>query len=377
MENIDCERLVIEETEFSKGAFSKVYKGSYFGNPVCVKVIKKESIIENDMEIFLEREIQVLKNLFNQPHNCIIRFIGIGEKDSLLFIVTELVNGGDLGNVLYDRSFNLPWKLKIKIAKDISDGMKYLHEKQIMHRDLKSSNLLIGKNWNIKICDFGFAKFVNNPLSMTICGTDEFMSPEVILGIQYSYSADVYSFGMVLIELITRNRLEERLPQNNFDIDYEELQNLIPSDCPRDFYELALKCCSYYPKDRPTFNEIYDILDKMGEKLSTIVESTPTTPQVIKNPLFDESCIDNWFMLSLIPDDCLENINEDFTSINNNNNSNNKNNIKNNDDNNSSNSNTNNNDNSLKESCENCEIREIDESFKKAKSNNWRACSIS
>jgi len=367
MENIDCDSLVVEETEFSKGAFSKVYKGSYFGNPVCVKVIKKDSIIENDMQIFLQREIDVLKNLFNQPHNCIIRFIGIGEKDSLLFIVTELVNGGDLGNVLYDSTFSIPWKLRIKIAKDIADGMKYLHEKQIMHRDLKSSNLLIGKNWNIKICDFGFAKIINNPLSMTICGTDEFMSPEVILGIQYSYSADVYSFGMVLIELITRTRLEERLPQNNFDIDYEELQNNIPSDCPRDFYELALKCCSYYPKERPTFSEIYDTLDNLVQKLSneiTIDQCNPPTPQVIKTPVFDESSIDNWFMLSLIPDDCLENINEDFTSINNINNNNN-------------NNNNNNDDIQQKESCENCEMREIDESFKKAKSNNWRACSIS
>lgn len=90
------------------------------------------------------------RNLLNQGHKNIIRFIGIGEKDSLLFLVTELINGGDLGNILLDHKFHIPWSLRVKIAKDIAEGMEYLHSKQIMHRDLKSNNLLLGRNWTIK-----------------------------------------------------------------------------------------------------------------------------------------------------------------------------------------------------------------------------------
>ncbi|KAM9956291.1 hypothetical protein ACTFIR_003003 [Dictyostelium discoideum] len=354
--NIECDNLKIEENEFSKGSFAKVYKGSYYGNPVCVKVIKKDTLIDKESWVFLKREIGILKNLLNQGHKNIIRFIGIGEKDSLLFLVTELINGGDLGNILLDHKFHIPWSLRVKIAKDIAEGMEYLHSKQIMHRDLKSNNLLLGRNWTIKICDFGFAKeiTIQNPLSMTICGTDEFMSPEVILGIQYSYSADIYSFGMVLLELITRNKLDERLPQNNFDIDYEELQNKIPSECPREFLELSMKCCNYDPNDRPSFTDIVQTLDQLAIKLikETPDGPYPSTPIVVSNPHFDDQSINDWCMLSLIPDDCLENLNE-FAEIENNINNNNNNNNKNNNNNNNKNNNINNN-NNCKVICENC-----------------------
>ncbi|KYQ92133.1 LISK family protein kinase [Tieghemostelium lacteum] len=313
MDIIDCDNLVIEENEFSSGSFSKVYKGCYFGNPVCVKVIKKEAVIDKEMLKFIDSEINILRDLLYQPHKNIIKFIGIGEKESLLFLVTELINGGDLGTALMNKSIPMSWNLRIKIARDIAEGMAHLHSKNIMHRDLKSNNLLVGKHWNIKICDFGFAKELQNPLTNTICGSENFMGPEVILGIKYGIAADIYSYGMVLIELITRQDIEERLPQNSFDLDYEELEKKIPKDCPRDFYELVLKCTSYYAKDRPTFKEIIVMLDDIIENIKQQqlalggMNSPRVVPELIPDPKFDESSIDQWFMLSLLPEDCLDN----------------------------------------------------------------------
>ncbi|EFA85632.1 LISK family protein kinase [Heterostelium album PN500] len=290
--SVDPNKLQVEELEFSKGSFSRVYKGWYLDRSVCVKVIRKD-MLDPDLLVFINREIDILKDLFSKTHKNIVEFIGVGERESLLFLVTELVHGGDLGSILRDSSIQLPWLLKLHIARSIAEGMRFLHSKNIMHRDLKSNNLLVGDDWTIKICDFGFAKSLNpTSLTNTICGTDEWMSPEVILGMPYNYSADFY-------------RLEERLPQNNFDIDLEELEKIRPEECPEEFWKLALKCCSYYPKDRPDFDSIIDSIDD----IITVQESVefPPTPIIIKDPNFnDQNALENWFMLSNLPGDILD-----------------------------------------------------------------------
>eukprot|EP01132_Coremiostelium_polycephalum_P003213 gene3213-4025_t len=177
---------------------------------------------------------------------------------------------------------------------DIAKGMEFLHSHKIIHRDLKPNNLLIGENWNIKICDFGFSKILINPMTTSICGTDEYMSPEVILGMEYSYSADVFSFGMVLIEMITRNKLEERLPQNSFEIDLDTLLPTIPTDCPNEFLQLALKCCQYYPEQRPTFQQIVKHLEELFNQLSP-------SQSPIHQHINQHNCTDNNIILPLSP----------------------------------------------------------------------------
>lgn len=155
--------------------------------------------------------------------------MGLCKHSSGLYIVTEFVPGGDLRHLLKDEIKDVSWKLRIKMALDTATAMTYLHSKNVVHRDLKSHNLLVDENNRIKICDFGFSRKVGDAEEpMTLCGTDEWMAPEVMLGEKYDAKADVFSFGMVLTELITRQKPAKRNPGNKFAVDADALRRLVP-----------------------------------------------------------------------------------------------------------------------------------------------------
>jgi len=118
--------------------------------------------------------------------------------------------------------------------------------------------------WKIKVCDFGFARKLNRELQeMTICGTDEWMSPQVILGMEYGKKADVFSYGVVLTEIITEKKIRNefaRVPQENFSLDTEKLKIHTMSGCPPSLLDLAISCCQWHEASRPSFKEIISVL---------------------------------------------------------------------------------------------------------------------
>lgn len=239
--------------EIGKGGFGSVYKGEYFGTPVAIKRIVEE---DPDGLLYLEREVNVLKGM---RHPNIVQFIGISLHESGLHICTEYVKNGNLRTFLKDHSVEMPWTLRVLIAHDVACAMAYLHSRNVIHRDLKSKNLLVGDNWKIKVCDFGFARTAAANRPMTLCGTDDWMAPEVILGLQYDNKIDVFSYGVVLVELITRIKIStelQRKPTDAFGLDVAKFKSLIPTECPPDFAQLAIDCCNYEPKERPSFKDI-------------------------------------------------------------------------------------------------------------------------
>ena len=88
------------------------------------------------------------------------------------------------------------------------------------------------KNWKVKICDFGFARAATSKEFMTLCGTDEWMAPEISLGEKYDDRADIYSFGMILTELILRDNPPTRVPGTMYGYDEKEFLAAVPKDCP-------------------------------------------------------------------------------------------------------------------------------------------------
>ena len=102
---------------------------------------------------------------------------------------------------------------------------------------------------------------------MTLCGTDEWMAPEVISGEFYDEKADVFSFGMVVVELITRQKPPVRVPARRYAFNETAFRESLPEDCPPEFAEVAIMCAEYNPAKRPSFKEVLRILKKLSTEL--------------------------------------------------------------------------------------------------------------
>jgi len=268
--NIDYNDLEFERL-IGKGAFGEVHRGKYFGTDVAIKTIFDT---DEDSMLYLQREINVLKSM---RHPNIVQFIGITQNPAgLACIITEFVAKGDLRKKLKDQTIPMSWALKTDIAHQICCAIAYLHSRNIIHRDLKSKNLLVDHNWRIKVCDFGFARTAQKAARpMTICGTGEWMAPEIILGQAYSEKADVFSFGIVLCEIISRKKITTELQRSALDafgLDVDKFLALVPDDCPLELQSIALECCVYEPNERPTFKQLIP-------RLGTLLKSLPSDEQ--------------------------------------------------------------------------------------------------
>jgi len=262
--NINFKDMKLMKT-IGKGNFGKVYKGTYLGTDVAIKQLYY--VKDEDMQKYIEREMATLKGL---RHPNIVQLLGLCKDPSGIYIVTEFITGGDLRAKLKNDKIQLSWLLRVKIAIHVAYAMNYLHSKKMIHRDLKSQNLLVCEDWRIKVCDFGFArkeKTTDNNYLMTMCGTDEWMAPEVGLGEKYDTRADVFSYGMVLCELVTRRKPPKRSPTRAYAFDVKELRARAPPDTPQELYDLIVDCAQFYPEKRPTFREILKVLKALQAKL--------------------------------------------------------------------------------------------------------------
>jgi serine/threonine protein kinase len=125
-------------------------------------------------------------------------------KQPQLLIITEYLPKGNLQKLLAKKDETLPWKLRVSMALDVAKGMAYLHGMvpPIIHRDLKSSNLLVDDGMHLKISDFGFSRVKEDTITMTLCGTVSHTAPEVIQGTHYTEKADIYGKLLLLLVLL-------------------------------------------------------------------------------------------------------------------------------------------------------------------------------
>jgi len=256
---IDLDDLYLEPKPFSDGAYSKVYKALYRSSVVCVKVIdKKLESDDPDFFEYVEREIRILSEIF---HPNVLEFVGAAEDDHDFFIITEYVPGGNIRQYLKTKKF-MSWDLKIHIAIGVAQGIGYLHSQNILHRDVKSENFLVGDKWQIKVCDYGFARRIESlgrKRSLSICGTEEYMAPEVLVGLEYNEKVDVFSYGIFLAELLTQCYLPtdlKRTPANQFGLNVVKFKDLLPDDCPTQLSDLVIECCNQISNNRPNFENV-------------------------------------------------------------------------------------------------------------------------
>jgi serine/threonine protein kinase len=176
------------------------------------------------------------------------------------------VKHGSLRNLLSDGTVRLTWKQRVKLLRSAALGINYLHslEPVILHRDLKPSNLLVDENMNVKVADFGFARIKEENATMTRCGTPCWTAPEVIRGEKYSEKADVFSFGIIMWEVLTRR--QPFAGRNFMGVSLDVLEGRrpqVPNDCVPAFKRLMKQCWHADAARRPAMEEVIRQLDFM------------------------------------------------------------------------------------------------------------------
>ncbi|CAK9178373.1 unnamed protein product [Ilex paraguariensis] len=264
---IDAKLLTFEE-KIASGSNGNLYKGTFRSQDVAIKVFKSEYLNEDVQKEFAQ-EVFILRKV---RHKNVVQFIGACTRPPSLCIVTEFMSGGSVYDYLHKQKgiFKLPSILKVAI--DVSMGMNYLHQNNIIHRDLKAANLLMDENEVVKIADFGVARVRAQSGVMTAeTGTYRWMAPEVIEHRPYDHKADVFSFGIVLWELLTGKLPYAHLTplQAAVGVVQKGLRPTIPKHTHPKIVELLEKCWQQDPYLRPEFSEIIEILQDMAK---TVVE---------------------------------------------------------------------------------------------------------
>ena len=246
--------------KIGQGGFSEIYESQWLGIPVAVKVIFDPKITEALLEEF-NNEIE---KLFILRHPYIIQLYGITEKEKSqkLAVITELAPKGSLFDYLHKNQKtknNLSLDFKNRITKQLICTMAYIHSRGYVHRDLKTQNILLDKNLDMKMCDFGLTKLKSelNSGSGQFAGTPCYMAPELFDRKYYDDKVDVFAFGTVLWEIYT-----QKIPYANCDA-MEIKQKVTKGEelycssiIPKQIANLIQKCRSVKASDRPSFQDI-------------------------------------------------------------------------------------------------------------------------
>ncbi|KAL4335020.1 hypothetical protein GQ457_07G027380 [Hibiscus cannabinus] len=257
--------LLKYESKLTSSSYGDLYKGTFCGQDVAIKVLRTGHLNENLRKEFTQ-EVNIMRKI---RHKNVVQFIGACTSPPTLCIVTEFMSGGNIYDLLHKQKsgFKLPFLLKVAI--DVSKGMSYLHQNSIMHRDLKAANLLMDENGVVKVADFGVARVQAQPGVMTAeTGTYRWMAPEVIEHKPYDHKADVFSFGVVLWELLTGKLPYENLTplQAAVGVVQKGLRPVIPKHTHPNLVELLERCWQQDPSLRPEFSEISNILEDLDSR---------------------------------------------------------------------------------------------------------------
>lgn len=281
---IDPSKLIIKSV-IARGTFGTVHRGVYDGLDVAVKLLdwgeeghRTEAEIASLRAAF-KQEVAVWHKL---EHPNVTKFIGatmgsaelqiqtenglIGMPSNICCVVVEYLAGGALKSYLIkNRRRKLAFKVVVQLALDLARGLSYLHSQKIVHRDVKTENMLLDKTRTVKIADFGVARVeASNPNDMTgETGTLGYMAPEVLNGNPYNRKCDVYSFGICLWEIYC---CDMPYPDLSFSevtsaVVRQNLRPEIPRCCPSSLANVMKRCWDATPDKRPEMDEVVSMLE--------------------------------------------------------------------------------------------------------------------
>ena len=201
----EIEKINISDFDF----YEKIGKNDYGYHKICknkitnkifsMKILKKCDILQSKIIEHLQSEFNILSTIY---HPFITELKGINTKDPCsLYLLFEFVQGGDL-NSLLDEKKQIPLEQAKFYAASIVTVLEYLHNKNILHRNLKPENILIAQDGYIKISNFSYAKQLKNDYTYTFCGTPEYCPPEMINKTGHNKGCDYWSLGILLYEML-------------------------------------------------------------------------------------------------------------------------------------------------------------------------------
>ncbi|KAG0270673.1 hypothetical protein DFQ27_000023 [Actinomortierella ambigua] len=287
------------------GTFGVVFQGRY---NTCKAAIKKFRLHQHttDQVETIEREIGLLKRL-----RCryIIQFYGVHRQGKEISLVTDFAEGGSLKQAI-EESRVADWHVKSRIAQEIAYGLAYIHHEGILHRDLKSDNVLLTGLMEVKLCDFGLAVVKTSSGGHStefMRGTVRWLAPELVLSERprYTIKSDMYALGMVMWEMAAMSTLPFRTMNNNYAVAqavHGGRREQLPDETPAFYQHWVDLCWKQDPSDRPAAHEVMIVDDSSsGRRDTTTLGSSLRTSA--DNSQDQDMVSEAAFSLSSIPEE--------------------------------------------------------------------------
>ncbi|ELK11549.1 Proto-oncogene tyrosine-protein kinase FER [Pteropus alecto] len=252
-----------------KGNFGEVYKGVLKDKTdVAVKTCKED--LPQELKIKFLQEAKILKQ-YDHPN--IVKLIGVCTQRQPIYIIMELIPGGDFLSFLRKKKDDIKLKQLVKFSLDAASGMSYLESKNCIHRDLAARNCLVSENNVLKISDFGMSRQEDGGVYSS-SGLKQipikWTAPEALNYGRYSSESDVWSFGILLWETfslgvcpypgMTNQQAREQVERG--------YRMSAPQNCPEDIFKIMMRCWDYKPENRPKFSELQKELTVIKRKIT-------------------------------------------------------------------------------------------------------------
>ncbi|CAK9151380.1 unnamed protein product [Ilex paraguariensis] len=283
-----CTNNFAEVNAIGSGGYGKVYRGTLASDQLVAIKRAQQGSLQGALEF--KTEIELLSRIH---HKNVVSLVGFCYEQGEQMLVYEYIPNGTLKDGLSGKSgIQLDWMRRLRIALDSAKGLAYMHElanPPIIHRDIKSTNILLDDHLYAKVADFGLSKLVEDTsksyVSTQVKGTLGYMDPEYYMTQQLTEKSDVYSFGIVLLELVTARAPMERgkyivgevkdAIDNSTDQYYihDILDSSLGSSAKlgglKKFVELAMRCVKDYSSERPKMGEVVREIENIMQLASS------------------------------------------------------------------------------------------------------------